>query len=148
MVGPAIFMSFLLLCLVYAVPVVLAVLGLRNLLASKKRQKPAKGVIQLVFAISLLSYFLINHHRSKRREVEAQLGTYELEQYPGCHPCSLELQENNIFVVKSNNVIKEIGQWHYESGQDYWITYLNEHDQLGFGSYKYTSYKLKHPPIP
>jgi hypothetical protein len=47
--------------------------------------------------------------------------------------------------VFNNNKEVEKGDWHYEVGGDYWITYLNGRKSiLGEGIYSYQKYNLKY----
>ncbi|UOQ70763.1 hypothetical protein [Hymenobacter cellulosilyticus] len=81
-------------------------------------------------------------HQTQREADLSQVGLYYLTAYPQCRPCTLELKENNRFVIRDSTSVKETGPWRYESGQDYWITYLNTSDQLGSGKYAYSGYRL------
>jgi hypothetical protein len=49
----------------------------------------------------------------------------------------LELFKNNTYEVRKDTTVFEEGQWHFESGSDYWITYIGENGQLGSGKYIY-----------
>jgi hypothetical protein len=74
-----------------------------------------------------------------------QVGIYYLTNYPNCDSCYIELNENMTYKIINKGQKVKNGDWHYESGGDYWITYLNgERDQLGSGTYSYTNYKLKY----
>jgi hypothetical protein len=86
--------------------------------------------------------------RNKRYQ-EAQIehvGIYYLTNYPNCDSCYVELKEDMTYnLVRKDTVIKT-GDWHFESGGDYWILYMDkERYQLGSGDFEYKKYKLKYP---
>lgn len=128
----------------YFLPGVSALCCLVLLITTKNRDKRRKTAFGIVVATTLLAYFVFNNYRSEKIAEQDELGVYQLTDYPGCYLCTLELQENNVFVVRQRNSIRETGTWRYESGRDYWITYLNKYDQLGSGKYRYKEYHLKH----
>jgi hypothetical protein len=75
-----------------------------------------------------------------------QVGIYYLTNFPNCDDCILELKEDMTYQVRSKNKVIENSNWHFESGGDYWITYLdNDRSQLGSGDYAYKKYHLKYP---
>lgn len=133
------------LLLFYLLPGVFALRFLFLLLTTKSSATRRQAAVGFVVLAALLTFFVFrSYHIDKDWEL-AELGTYQLTNYPSCQPCLLELREDNIFVVRQNDSIRETGRWRFESGQDYWITYLNETDQLGSGKYRYSDYYLKHP---
>ncbi len=130
--------------IIYVVPGVLALAAVIRLLTTKGYNGKLKASIVLAMVICFWSYLTFYHYDSENKAVRAQVGTYQLTHYPGCYPCELELKEDNKFVVRQHNSIRETGTWRFESGQDYWITYLNESGQLGTGNYRYQENHLKH----
>ena len=99
--------------------------------------KPKEKVWML--AGSLFSYFLFFSFRSHLNDLyldnqRDQVGIYYLTNYPDCDNCILELKEDHTYEVRDDYKILEQSDWHYESGGDYWITYLdNDNHQLGSG---------------
>lgn len=144
MVGPAIFFNILLF---YFLPGIFALRALYILLTTQNPVRKRKATISLVALVALLTFFAYNSYRVDNDWEQRALGIYQLTSYPNCPACVLELREENVFVVRHYNSIRETGHWRFESGQDYWITYLNEHDQLGSGKYRYTKYHLKYPQL-
>jgi len=103
-----------------------------------------------IACLVLCSYFLIRfklyNDESERKSQLDHVGIYYLSKYPNCDSCYIQLNENMKYKVFKRGQEIEQGDWHYESGSDYWITYLNgERDQLGFGIYTYTNYRLGYP---
>ena len=82
------------------------------------------------------------HYNQQLAEAEC-IGIYQLSSYPNCPNCVLALQPHNYYEIRQGPVIKEHGPWRYENGDDYWIIYLNEDDQLGVGPYSYHDYILR-----
>jgi hypothetical protein len=92
----------------------------------------------LIFLKTCVNY---NYNRSQL----TQVGIYYLTDYPSCKSCRIELKENLKYIVFNNNKEVEKGDWHYEVGGDYWITYLNGRKSiLGEGIYSYQKYNLKY----
>ena len=133
------------LLLFYCLPGVFALRFLFLLLTAKNSATRRKAAVGFAALAALLTFFVFRSHQVDKEWEQAELGTYHLTHYPNCRPCELELREKNAFVVRQHDSIRETGHWHFESGQDYWITYLNEYDQLGSGKYQYTEYHLKYP---
>lgn len=129
----------------YFLPGVFALRFLFLLLIAKNSATKRKAVVGFVALAALLAFFVFRNYQVDKEWEQSEMGTYRLTHYPKCRPCELELRENNDFVVRQHDSIRETGHWRFESGQDYWITYLNERDQLGSGKYQYTEYYLKHP---
>ena len=143
--GLATLIVYLLLFLLYAVPALMVVVGMAILFRGKGLASRIIATVLLVVAGSSLLVLVLYRHASKKQLESEKLGFYELTSYPSCYPCTLELQDDNVFVVRNYATIKETGSWSYETGMDYFITHLNEHDQLGYGKYEYTEYKLRYP---
>ncbi|MBO2011004.1 hypothetical protein [Hymenobacter negativus] len=131
--------------LFYFLPGVYALRFLFLFVTAQSTPKKRKAALGFVGMIALLAFFIFSSYRVDKNWERNELGTYQLTAYPNCRPCELELRENNVFVVRQQDSIRETGHWRFESGQDYWITYLNEYDQLGRGKYSYTKYHLTHP---
>lgn len=99
---------------------------------------------------SILCCFLFFSYKScfDKAYQQSQLnhvGFYYLIQYPNCDSCILELKEDMTYEIRNKGRIIEKSNWHYESGGDYWITWLdNDKKQLGSGDYAYEHYKLKY----
>jgi hypothetical protein len=85
----------------------------------------------------LLVCFAGNRYCNNKAAEAKYVGTYILTSYPNCANCSLHLQLNNYYEVIQGKTVRERGSWHYESGGDYWIVYINKDDQLGSGRYAY-----------
>ena len=67
------------------------------------------------------------------------VGTYLLTNYPNCDSCRAILDEDSFRIINLNDSTIEKGNWHFESGQDYLIVYLNgKNDQLGYGRFQYS----------
>jgi hypothetical protein len=48
--------------------------------------------------------------------------------------------------VKNKDKILETSDWHFESGGDFWATYLdNDSERLGSGDFEYKIFKPKYP---
>lgn len=98
----------------------------------------------LFFGFLLLCFKWQQNSIYKQNQLN-QVGIYYLTNYPNCDSCHIELNENMTYKVAHKSQIFENGDWHYESGGDYWITYLNGTKyQLGNGKYAYRDYKLKY----
>lgn len=76
-----------------------------------------------------------NSHRASELEY---VGTYYLTDFPNCNSCKVVLKADNTYEVRKEAYVIETGDWHYESGGDYWIVYMNnKDDQLGSGRFAY-----------
>lgn len=110
---------------------------------AKKSLKPlvlSGSILCCVLFFGLKSY-LNNGHK---KEQSSRAGIYYLTNYPGCESCILELKEDLTYEVTRKGIVVEKSNWRYESGGDYWITYLdNDRHQLGAGNYAYERYRLK-----
>ena len=131
---------------VYAILILLGLIALFFLIQTfkvKPRFRPIMLISSFVFCYLCFSYkscLTDSYANSQKRQV----GLYFLTNYPNCDNCILELKEDLTYTVKQNEKILETSNWHYESGGDYWITYLdNDRHQLGSGDYRYKKYKLK-----
>ena len=133
--------------LVYVVFLFLAVGALHFFVLASKTKKVKKLLALLAgaFFCYLLYAYSSYLSESHKNEQLRQVGIYYLTNYPDCENCILELKEDMTYEVRNNgNVIKK-SDWHYESGGDYWITYLdNDNHQLGSGDYSYQKYKRKY----
>ena len=106
--------------------------------------------LKLIYAAISVSFFVllvlyIYHLKSGHRQSELEyVGAYRLTDYPNCDTCIAILKENNSFDILKGHTIIETGNWHYESGGDYFIVYIGEEkEQLGSGRFKYEHYKNK-----
>ena len=133
---------------VYIIYLLLAIGGLVFLFFTFRVKRSIKPFTLLGFGLFV---FLIAKYSSHNKEVYRDwqlqhVGIYYLTDHPDCDSCVLELKEDMTYEVRSGNKVIEKSNWHFESGGDYWITYL-DHDrhQLGAGDYAYKKYKLKYP---
>jgi hypothetical protein len=140
MVNVAMLIGYVIL---YVIPGVLALSAAIRLCTARDYNKKLTSSIILVIVCSFWGYLMFSYYSGENKAEKAQIRICQLTAYPNCHPCELELKENKTFVVRQNKSIREIGTWHFESGQDYWITYLNEYGQLGTGKYSYQESHLK-----
>jgi hypothetical protein len=128
----------------YAILILTGIVFLRLALIEKKPRKRRSYTIIGIVSICLLFlhiYYLKLNHRESELEYA---GTYVLTRYPKCNSCILVLNGNNTYEVVNVNTIVENGNWHYESGGDYWIVYIGDNrEQLGSGKYDYEHYKKK-----
>jgi hypothetical protein len=111
----------------------------------KKRQSKlyASG-LGIFFGFLLLSFKFYQDRNYKDSQL-TQVGIYYLTNYPDCDSCYIELNENMTYQILNKSQTVEKGDWHYEVGGDYWITYLNsDKGQLGNGKYSYRNYQLKY----
>lgn len=93
----------------------------------------AQAVVSGTTLVLLVGFHLANHRRAE----DEYVGTYSLTIYPHCPTCMLHLRPDRLFEVRQGSTVKEQGRWHYESGGDYFIVYINEDGQLGSGKYTY-----------
>jgi hypothetical protein len=134
--------------LIYAVYFVLGIFCLVFLVLTftgGRKTRVVTGTATIFFGLSLFIFKSCQSHKYEENQL-SKVGLYYLTQYPGCASCVMELKEHQIYEVTSNGKIIESGDWHYEAGGDYWITFL-DHDeyQLGSGKFAYGQYKLKYP---
>jgi hypothetical protein len=126
----------------YAILILVAIVFLRLALIEKKTPTRLRytmiGVVSICFLFLHIYDLKLNHRESELEYV----GTYVLTQYPKCNSCVLILNGNNTYEVVNGNNVMENGNWHYESGGDYWIVYIGDNgEQLSSGKYDY--YKKK-----
>lgn len=99
-----------------------------------------------VFFVFLIVRFNACEKEDQKKSQLEHVGIYYLTNYPNCEHCILVLNEDQTCQVTSNDSILEKSNWHFESGGDYWITYIGtDGRQLGSGIYTYKRYKLKYP---
>ncbi len=111
----------------------------------KKRQTRLLALGPGLFFGFLLLCFKFYQDRNYKKSQLNQVGIYYLTDYPDCDSCYIELNENMTYKIVNKSQAIENGDWHYESGGDFWITYLNgTKDQLGNGKYSYHDYQLKY----
>ena len=98
-------------------------------------------LIGFLFSATLFVLYY-NYKSSSHRASELEyVGTYYLTDFPNCVTCKLVLNADNTYDVRNENSVIETGDWHYESGGDYWIVYINKKgDQLGAGRFAYKRY--------
>ena len=135
---------------IYLIYVLLGLTGVVFFLwtyTSKKVRKPWTLLGGLFFTF-LLFYFKSCQNENYKRNQLSQVGKYYLTDYPNCKSCYIELKENMTYNVIDDGKIIETSNWHYESGGDYWITYLdNDKYQLGNGKFNYKKYELKYSKV-
>ena len=111
---------------------------------TRKSFKPWALMGVILFCLLLFRYNSYLKDSYKKKQLD-QVGTYYLTNYPNCDSCILVLKEDMTYEIKSKSKTVERSNWHYESGGDYFITYLdNDRHQLGAGDYSYNHYKLKY----
>lgn len=111
---------------------------------TKRKTKIWAILAALFFGILFFSFKSCQDGYYKKNQI-SKVGQYNLTDYPNCTSCIIELKENQTFEVTNSGKIIEQGNWHYEVGGDYWITYLdNDNYQLGSGKFAYKKYKLKY----
>ncbi len=136
--------SELFIILIYIVLGGVLLIALIFTLVVKRPYKYFTAIVAAFFAI-LLVLFAYNQRANYQENQMGKVGVYYLTDYPNCATCHLILSENMTFTVVSGKKIIETGDWHYEQGGDYFITYLNnDRNQLGAGNYRYGDYKLKY----
>jgi hypothetical protein len=118
------------------------VISLISIFVTKKTfHKVISGTICLVCII----LFLFSERNTKTTYNQSQLehvGTYYLINYPYCDSCTAILKKNNTYDVMQENKVVESGDWHFESGGDYLIVYMNDDkDQLGAGRFQFDKFK-------
>lgn len=133
--------------LVYVLFLFLALGALYFFLLASKTKKLKRLMALLAggfFCYLLYAYSSYLSESYKKAQID-KVGIYYLTNYPDCENCILELKEDMTYEVRNNgNVIKK-SDWHYESGGDYFITYLdNDKHQLGSGDYAYQKSKWKY----
>ena len=105
------------------------------------RRKLVKALLILgsIIGFGLLSIAFILTQRKHRRIEVNYVGRYTLKDYPDCKKCLLNLNSNNEYQVLNNGVIEERGDWHLESGDDYFIVFLDHNNhRLGSGKFAYS----------
>jgi len=102
-------------------------------------------LLGFVVCTSLLFLFWTNNKRNHRIAELENVGVYYLTNYTNCDSCKLTLKEDNSYEVTNGTKVIETGNWHYESGGDYWIVYMNDNeDQLGNGRFTYEEYNNRY----
>ena len=123
--------------LIYLIFLILAFGAIKLALIYIKKRK----IIHLIISIILVSVFFFFLWCIKEGQREQQLeyvGSYHLKHYPNCKYCILTLKEGNTYEVKNGSKILEVGDWHYDSGGDAFIVYMNkDKDRLGDGRFEY-----------
>jgi hypothetical protein len=113
-------------------------------LTFKRKNKLISGLATIIFGFLLYNFYSLQSKNYKENQL-SQVGLYYLTEYPNCDSCIIELKENQTYKVKNNEQVIEKGNWHYEIGGDYWITYLNNDNyQLGNGKFRYSKYEPKY----
>jgi hypothetical protein len=140
-------MSALSELIVPAIFVLLALfaLGFLYLTFKVKRSRKPWTLLAAILSICLIFSFRSFRAEAYRYSQLDQIGVYYLTNYPGCEDCILELKEDMTYDVRNKGKILETSDWHYESGGDYWITYLDfDRHQLGSGDYAFKKYHKKY----
>jgi len=132
----------LIVIVIYLILGISAVLCLLKIIISKKNVVKLFYAGGLILSVYLFISFLTNNIKNHRQSELEYVRTYYLSDYPNCDSCELILKDNNAYTVINDAKILESGNWHYESGGDYWIVYLNDQEeQLGSGRFKYETHK-------
>ena len=109
----------------------------------KRSLKPWTFLGSIFLCFLFFSYRASINYAYRQKQLD-QVGIYYLTAYPSCTDCILELKEDLTYEIRREDKIIKKSNWHFESGGDYWITWLdNEKYQLGYGDYSYKSFKLK-----
>lgn len=117
---------------------------IRLFFVKSSESKISSGILGITFVLSIVFIWYTRESGRQEEQIE-HVGTYYLTDYPNCDNCICKLNEDNTFYIYSGSTIYEKGDWHFESGGDYLITYLHgDKYQLGCGNYKYHNYKLKY----
>ena len=110
-------------------------------LAVYARKKSSKILFVLGAAVGfglLLTAFILTQQKHRKLEV-LYVGKYMLTEYPNCSPCILMLDANSTYKVVEKGAVKEEGEWHLETGDDYFILYLDhKNHRLGSGKFAYS----------
>src|SRR5687767_14915479 len=107
----------------YALLIIAAVLLTRLAFIAKFGRRKFLYIFLAIASFALLIFLVINQQLNHRKSELEYVGTYYLTSYPNCQSCKLILKENNSYQVISAKTIIEEGNWHYESGGDYFIVY-------------------------
>jgi hypothetical protein len=134
----------LFLYLIYAFLIVMS-LGFLVLVFVVNKKNRTLPIVFCAISILLLFWFKSCNDQGDKLQQLRQVGTYYLTQYPDCPDCDLVLEKSQQYKIIKEGKIIGTGDWHFEWGQDYFITYLNGNsDQLGSGKYAYKVYNLKY----
>lgn len=121
--------------------IIYVILGIPPLLVITRLKKAGQvsggKIICLVLALVPISLFGYSQYINHRNAELEYVGVYHLTDYPSYDSCSLSLKANHSYTVNFAEKVLEQGKWKYSSGGDYWIVYIGESGQLGFGKYKY-----------
>ena len=119
--------------------------GLISLILIFVARKTFYKVISATICFVCIILFLFSEHNAKINYNQSQLehvGTYYLIDYPNCDSCTVVLKKNNMYDVMQENKVVESGNWHFKSGGDYLIVYMNDDkDQLGAGRFQFDKFK-------
>jgi hypothetical protein len=134
--------------LIFIINLFLGLTSLMLFVQAFTKYKTIKPRILSYSAIFFILFCMLKSCRDKgyhNAQLE-QVGIYYLTNYPNCDSCYVELKEDMTYdLVRKDTVIKT-SDWHFESGGDYWILYLDkDRYQLGSGDFEYKKYKLKYP---
>ena len=130
----------------FILPYILISFGLLFFIFTFIVKKKIKLLTIFLCAICAFLFFQLKScekENYKKNQLE-QVGIYYLTQYQNCDNCYAILKENMTYNIVKNRKIVESGKWHYEIGGDYFITYLENGNQLGSGNYEYGKYVLKY----
>ncbi len=118
---------------ILSIPIFIFLIGL----IKSKGKQIKKRLIWLIISTVLLIFYSYAQYSSHRKAELDYVGIYQLTEYPDCDSCILELNSDNLYIVREKQNIMEKGKWKYKSEGDYWIVYLGEFGQLGTGKYRY-----------
>lgn len=130
----------LLLYGIYATLVAISIIFFRLSIGSKSRFLKIIYIVVAILSFSLLTYWIIETHQKNRQRELEHVGTYYLTKYPNCNNCVVVLSSDNTYKVLNGDSVIEKSNWHYKSGDDYFIVYMdNDKGQLGSGKFSYDS---------
>ncbi len=102
-----------------------------------EKKKIIHLLVSIISGVLFILYFKSMKDGYKKQQLE-YVGSYHLKHYPNCKYCTLTLKEGNTYEVKDSSKILEVGDWHYETGGDAFIVYMNkDEDRLGVGRFDY-----------
>ena len=131
----------LIVVIIYVFLAVVALLCLLKIITSKGKMNKLLYLIVFGISTALFTMYLTFRSNNHRTSELNYVGTYSLTRYPNCNACKLLLKENNLYEVIKGTKVMETGEWHFESGGDYWIVYMNDkNDQLGNERFTYSGY--------
>jgi hypothetical protein len=123
---------------IYAIIVLVGLFFIRLTLSAKHRMLKFFYASLGFAAFALLAFWIVSAQQKHRSDELAHAGTYYLTKYPNCENCVAVLSKDKTYKVLKGTVVIAKGEWYVESGQDYYIVYLDSGtEQLGSGRFSY-----------